>query len=343
MNRSSLNLQSLLLVLVLALPTGAGLAQESVRQTTWLSRNLYRGGEETLRAFAPVSTATRDSIVKLNVDGVTVALGTVIDGTGLVVTKSSELKPGRLTGWLANGREVRAERVSSDEELDLALVKIDAPGLKPIAWAGGEPAIGQWAITPGIAETPHAVGVVSAQSRRIRPERPYLGVQFENNGFSLQIEDILPGLGAERAGIRAGDTLLSVNGEAMSSRNQVVDKLRGFREGQSVTVQLRRGEELIEAEVLLMPASAEGGTSASRTRRLSGATSRRVSGFEQVIEHDTVLQPWLCGGPLVDLEGRGLGINIARAGRVSTYALPSSLVLASLEKMKIAAASAKVR
>jgi serine protease Do len=39
-----------------------------------------------------------------------------------------------------------------------------------------------------------------------------------------------------------------------------------------------------------------------------------------------VLPPWLCGGPLVDLDGKVIGINIARASRVSTYALPSKLV-----------------
>ena len=50
------------------------------------------------------------------------------------------------------------------------------------------------------------------------------------------------------------------------------------------------------------------------------------AGDEQAIQHDTVLQPWLCGGPLVDLDGKAIGLNIARAGRVATYALPASLV-----------------
>ena len=36
-----------------------------------------------------------------------------------------------------------------------------------------------------------------------------------------------------------------------------------------------------------------------------------------------MLQPWLCGGPLVNLDGEAIGLNIARAGRVTTYALPA--------------------
>ena len=40
-----------------------------------------------------------------------------------------------------------------------------------------------------------------------------------------------------------------------------------------------------------------------------------------------------CGGPLVDLEGRVLGINIARAGRVESYALPASVVRETVDRL----------
>jgi serine protease Do len=66
----------------------------------------------------------------------------------------------------------------------------------------------------------------------------------------------------------------------------------------------------------------------------AGPVSRRRSGFPQVIQHDTVLHPAQCGGPLVDLDGKAVGINIARAGRVATYALPASLILAAMDDLK---------
>ena len=65
-----------------------------------------------------------------------------------------------------------------------------------------------------------------------------------------------------------------------------------------------------------------------------GEVSLRAEGFEQVIEHDTVLHPWLCGGPLVNLDGKAIGLNIARAGRVTTYALPAQLVQRIGEDLK---------
>ena len=80
--------------------------------------------------------------------------------------------------------------------------------------------------------------------------------------------------------------------------------------------------------------SDDAANSSRRFSRVRGDVSQRAEGFEQAIEHDTVLQPWLCGGPLVDLDGKAIGINIARASRVSTYALPSRLVKQILDNLR---------
>jgi serine protease Do len=52
------------------------------------------------------------------------------------------------------------------------------------------------------------------------------------------------------------------------------------------------------------------------------------------MQHDTVLQPNQCGGPLVNLDGKAVGINIARASRVASYALPASAIKPLLEELK---------
>ncbi|MBI4661526.1 MAG: PDZ domain-containing protein [Verrucomicrobia bacterium] len=68
-----------------------------------------------------------------------------------------------------------------------------------------------------------------------------------------------------------------------------------------------------------------------RMNRMGGELSQRAEGFELAIQHDTVLQPWQCGGPLVNLDGKAVGLNIARAGRVASYALPAELVKRMIE------------
>src|SRR5215813_8763272 len=114
-------------VALLSLEPGS-FGQENARPAT-LPRIRYRSGDDTLRAFAPVSAATRHSIVKLNVNGSTAALGTVVDNSGLALTKASEIKPGKLTCWLATDKEVPAELLAVDEEEDVALVRVHAKGL----------------------------------------------------------------------------------------------------------------------------------------------------------------------------------------------------------------------
>jgi S1-C subfamily serine protease len=298
-----------------------------------------------LRAFAPISAATRQSIVKLNVDGATVALGAVMDTDGLVLTKASELKLGKLTCWLASDKEVGAEVLAIAEDDDLALVKVQARNLKPIRWALGDIAVGQWAITPGIADTPHAVGIVSASPHRVRPPRALIGIQFDFSTSVPTLETILPGLGAEKAGLRPGDVIVALDDVTVTNREQVVETLRECREGQTVKLRVQRQEQQIDAEIRLMvPRSGQLGRAFDQQRRLSrmsGDLSQRAEGFEQAIEHDTVLLPWLCGGPLVNLDGQAIGLNIARASRVSTYALPAKLVTRVFESLRAKASETR--
>ena len=54
--------------------------------------------------------------------------------------------------------------------------------------------------------------------------------------------------------------------------------------------------------------------------------SGRRDGFPTVIPHDADLTPENCGGPLFDLEGKFVGLNIARNSRVRSYAIPASRV-----------------
>jgi serine protease Do len=66
---------------------------------------------------------------------------------------------------------------------------------------------------------------------------------------------------------------------------------------------------------------------------LGSQLSERRAGFPSVIQHDSILKPSECGGPLVDLDGKAVGINIARAGRVESFALPGSVVREAVKKI----------
>ena len=62
------------------------------------------------------------------------------------------------------------------------------------------------------------------------------------------------------------------------------------------------------------------------------ALSNRRGGFPSILQHDTVLKPSDCGGPLVNLEGQVVGINTAiitggRGNEGVGFALPSNTAI----------------
>jgi len=332
---------------ILSFVVGTLSAQDSRSGSKRLTRDYFKNGEETLLAFEPISRATRDSVVKLDLNGGTVALAAVIDANGLAVTKSSEIKEGKLTAWLAGGKEVDVQLIAADEENDLALVKVNAKHLKPIQWASDEASVGQWVVTPGVSKTPQAVGIVSVPPRNIPPPRAYLGVVLDFKSADAKIAQIMEGLGAEAAGLKPGDRILALNDLPVKEGQELVKRLRKFREGQSVQLRVQRDEAEFGATIKMMaPKPERGGRGfdrADRMNQMGSVTSQRAEDFELVIQHDTVLQNWQCGGPLMNLNGRAVGLNIARAGRVASYALPASVVEQTIARLKAQAGTIKTK
>ncbi len=295
----------------------------------WLSKEKFKSGADTLKILAGISERTQRSVVKLDVNGNTVALGTIIDSRGYALTKASEMRKGTLTAWLADGKEVGAVVIAIDDESDVALVKVNASGLRPIEWARGAAFVGQWAITPGTEDTPQAIGIVSVPTRRILHERALIGVQMDFRSPVATIAQVLPGLGAEKAGLKSGDVIVSVNHAVITDSASLTETLRNYREGQNVLLGVRREKLDLEFQVEMKVPNTDGNGSSpgreERMNRLGSEVSRRSEGFSLAIQHDTVLQAWQCGGPLLNLDGKAIGLNIARAGRVATYALPAGL------------------
>ena len=52
----------------------------------------------------------------------------------------------------------------------------------------------------------------------------------------------------------------------------------------------------------------------------------RRNGFPDVFTHDGGITPERCGGPVVGRSGEIVGINIARADEVQTFAIPIDVV-----------------
>ena len=292
-------------------------------------------GKKRLAAlFAPSLKTAAASVARVQRDGKDAALGTVVTADGYLLTKGSELR-GELTVVLKDGTVHDATRVGYHKPSDLALLKIDAAKLTPVAFAeddGG--AVGDWVAAPGLATDPLAVGVVSVAARKLYGEQTriengnkgFLGIVMaaaEDNA-GIVIKAVTPRSAAYRAGMKAGDVIRQLDGKPVDTPDALTNNLDGFLPGDKVSLLVKRGEKEITLAVKLGDRSEY--DRSMMQNNMGGEMSGRRTGFPAVLQHDTVLKPTDCGGPLVDLDGRVLGLNIARAGRVETWTLPASVV-----------------
>jgi serine protease Do len=217
-------------------------------------------------------------------------------------------------------------------DIDLALLKIERTDLPTIRWnVDASVPVGGWLASADSRALPLALGVVSVRSRTIRQETAVLGVQLSMKQESAFVDHVVVGSGAEKAGIRGGDVIVELDGKPMTSRRDVLDYLKTVSAGNRINIVVDREGSQVAMLAQMMDLSSS--LLDPTEMEVNGSISARATGFRDVIQHDTVLAPCDCGGPLIDVDGNAVGINIARAGRICSYALPARVVAASVEEM----------
>ena len=303
-----------------------------------LSRQDRIDGERTTAAFAKAVDDQKQSTARILREGDLIALATIVSTNGFLVTKASELQ-GSFSIELADGRRFDSPLTATDTQEDIALIKIPAEDLEPVRWTDSEALqLGHLVAGFGARSDSLRIGIISAKSRAI--ERTAvggaLGVTLGEDGKGVggvQIERVVPKSAAETAGIKRSDIVTSVEGKTVMSREELIKSISSRDPGEKVTVALIREDEEIEIQITLDAREAML-DSFDHDLEFSGGTSKRRSGFSEIIQHDASLSPRAMGGPLLSLDGEAYGVNIARADRVATYALPSELVRSAITRLK---------
>ncbi len=262
-----------------------------------------------------------------------IALGTIVDSTGLVITKASELS-GDLYCKLSDGRVLSAVVFGIHTPTDLAMLKIDAVGLPTAPWSPSEPPpVGYWLITPRPSKSPN-LGVVSVQPRVIRPPAGVMGVYLAKADNGVRITRVNSNSPAEKAGVQINDVIIAVDGKPETQMVELQMTIQQHVAGDVVEVTAIRDGKEIKFTIKLADRTDSGTERADAQNQMGGRLSKRRMGFPMAIQHDTTLTPNECGGPVVDLTGNVVGINIARSGRVDSLALPAATVLSVLDVLK---------
>ena len=315
--------------------------------TTYARKEQADRHANTLEMLAALTDPYADSIVSIIVDSRDACYGVVIDDEGHVLTKASELGTGarRIDVLLGDGLSVQGKRVAVDNALDLAILETGITDVTPIAFdVDTEPELGDAVISVGRGMAPLALGFrglgVYVSGGSDGASRAYLGVAMRQptdeeranipGGVGQIVSAVMPGSGAAEAGMVDGDVILRIDGVVAATPESAASPIRSHAPGEQVSVEfMHSGERRTVSMRILRPPFGE-----QRVALAGGAIlSRRATGFGEVIQHDSIVAAQNMGGPVVDSRGRIVGLNIARADRMKTYALSAKRVRASIEAM----------
>jgi len=270
--------------------------------------------------------------------------GMVVSPHGHVLTKASEIA----------GKESLSLRIDGDLYSDVKVLDVDAQWdvamlkvmtdqvFTPVKLSEEDDVSqGHWVVSNGSTTRSLRrvrVGVISAITREIKRSTSgvILGVMLGlDEKDPLKIEKVTPKSGADKAGLKAGDVLLSAGNVKLKDRADLLKSMTGKKPGDILQVELEREKKTLKLDIELMARPGKG-PRMTRNDQMSGgqqSLSARRDGFPRVIHHDTPLTKTSVGGPLLTLDGICVGMNIARASRVATFAIPAREVREIVARM----------
>ncbi len=300
-------------------PSGASLPEELRIRDPFI--------ESLLGLMANITGPTSQSVGTVLVGDQPQSLATVVGADGYLMAPDLDARVGDLTVRLGN-RDFAAKVVNRDPQYGLMLLKVDAKGLTAVDLAAttGMAEVGTLVTAPAPNGQALGFGVVGVKERNTI-DTPFLGIAKAEAQDGVKVKAVAPRSPADMAGVHAGDVIRSVSGHPVR-KDTLWDVLKLFSGGDTVDLDIRRGEETHNLSAKLAPSLFR--MQAERLRvmnAMSGPLSARGTGFTRALQHDLALSPQQCGGPLLDLDGRCIGINVSRAGRVETLAIPAAAVI----------------
>lgn len=298
---------------------------------------------ELAAAWSSMLEPARRSTARIMRDGKPLAFATTVSSKGWLLTKASEVHDSKgkaladLTAQFPGGITLGVKITDVHRRHDLAMLKVEASGLTPVDWnVSDTPAPGSYLAAAGPEKLPIAIGVVSVAPRNLDDtHKGFLGISLDHQDGKLLISKVGDNSPASEAGLKKDDLLLSINGRAISSVAEFIDQIGSHKPYETVKVMVRRGEEDKEISATLRRRDDSlVGLGEDVRNMMSGPLSRNRGGYPAALQHDMVLEPNECGGPVVDLNGHVVGLNIARSGRIECYAIPSATMVDLLKKVE---------
>lgn len=266
-----------------------------------------------------------------------VIYGIVLSQDGYIATKASELHSHQnLTIRIGSAKYDHFMEIGTDPATDIAVIKVDASNLSAPGPVSNEAAMGMLVVSNGSttrASRRPQLGTLSAARRPIpNGDTAYMGVIF---GSPCSIREVIKDGPAAKAGAMAGDEILEVDGSPITTLEAVSPILNKKKIGEKVTLKVKRKDKTLSYTITLGSRRQTLGENMPEDPNdlISGGFSKRRDDFPMVLQHDTPSRYTLMGGPLLNLKGELIGMNIARVNRAENYALPISIVQESVQRI----------
>lgn len=294
------------------------------------------------QAFQATANRYAETVYPVMVTGRVSAVATAVGDQGYFVTKASEIEGRKFQIVLCDESRVDATQVAVDRDNDLALLKID-PGQHRIESvdlakdsAATSPKGTVCCCVNHKQDYLAGFGIVSVAERPLNGDTgAALGLNAKAVPGGLQVVNAAPGLPAQAAGLKPDDVITHFGDEALSTVADLEQLIQKHLPEDEVRLAVKRGESLFSVAVVLGHRSRLAPMAGRREQSLdkvSAKLSRRRWGFDRGIQHDGAIGPADCGGLLIDLHGKIVGLNIARAGRIKSYAIPAHVVQKFVEQ-----------
>ncbi len=289
----------------------------------------YRStGKAMMQVFEPQRAVIQKSSAVIMDGRDESAYGVVISPDGYILTKASEFELLKDPQVLIDRKRYKEVEVfGTDPSWDVTLIKVDATNLTPVIYAeSSEVKTGTWVVGNGATsmfKRRVLMGVVAANIREVPAEGGLaIGVQLKMEKDQLKVEKVNEKGGAHDAGIKEGDVILKVEGKSVKKVEDIAELLNDKEAGDKAEFICLRDGKQVKVMVELKVKKDLFGGQMSRNDMMSGLFSRRRSGFPRVLQHTILGARNTVGGPLLNLDGECLGMNIARANRAESFAIP---------------------
>ena len=226
---------ALALASILALAPAA-IATDTLDEPTREQQRAMSFANDLSLAFEHASETIEPSVVHIITEDQTrrgfrravgLGSGVIADERGYILTNAHVVESGKsLTVRLADGREVGGTVVGAFAESDVAVVKIDAPGLTPAKFGDSEALrVGQWVLAVGSPfgfQQSVTAGIVSAKGRgsiegAMSPDPENIPQRFQE--FIQTDAAINPG--------NSGGPLVDLNGEVIGLNTAIASRSGG--------------------------------------------------------------------------------------------------------------------